>query len=488
MKHIMRRKAAGAGTILVLAFLLVFASQDATARPAAQPEGQATAEASGILAPASTLISYQGTLTDLTGVPVSATATMQFALYDAASGGAAKWGPETQGVTVMNGLFNVLLGSVTPINPANLTGDLWLDITVNGEQLTPRERLTTVPYAVEAGTLAAGARIQGELVLNGLLNQITPDGTISGLQLKRTDEANRTHKWILYHMNQEYGMNSFAIWEYRTDSAGQECGGNPTDGAICAPRLVIRQGGDISTSGNLEVTGSAGIGGDVWSNGSVHAAASVSAGMDLGVGGNLLVSGGSFFGGATYNEGTINLQSAAVPLTFRESDTSGAGSLWRMPLDGGTLRFDASQNGIDFPGPEGVGYKKVLQLHATGGVTCGAITEAGLQTAEEFEAGGTDRFEEGDVLCWGIDRLELCATSNDRLVQAVADAGGRPIVIGAEAVKVLGPVKRGDILVASSVPGHAMVNNEPKSGSVIAQALVDFDGERGVIKAMIRKW
>ena len=92
------------------------------------------------------------------------------------------------------------------------------------------------------------------------------------------------------------------------------------------------------------------------------------------------------------------------------------------------------------------------------------------------------------MLCWGVDRLELCATPNDRLVQAVAESAGRPIVIGAEAVKVLGPVERGDILVASSVPGYAMVNNDPVSGSVIAQALVDFDGERGVIKAMIRKW
>jgi len=53
-------------------------------------------------------------------------------------------------VQVTNGLFHVLLGSVTAINPADLDGDLWLDIKVNNEQLTPRERLTTVPYAAEA--------------------------------------------------------------------------------------------------------------------------------------------------------------------------------------------------------------------------------------------------------------------------------------------------------------------------------------------------
>jgi len=119
---------------------------------------------------------------------------------------------------------------------------------------------------------------------------------------------------------------------------------------------------------------------------------------------------------------------------------------------------------------------------------CGALTEANLQTPEELAADRIDRFEEGDALCWGVDRLEKCAVANDRLVQAVADTNGRPIVLGAEMVKVLGPVRRGDLLVASDVPGYAMVNNDPLPGSVIAQALEDFDGEQGTIKAMIRKF
>ena len=97
------------------------------------------------------------------------------------------------------------------------------------------------------------------------------------------------------------------------------------------------------------------------------------------------------------------------------------------------------------------------------------------------------RFEEGDVLCWGIDQLEPCAIANDRSYK-LWPTSGKPIVLGAEKVKVLGPVQRGDILVASDVPGYAMVNNDPRSGSVIAQALESFDGERGLIKAMIRKW
>ena len=130
----------------------------------------------------------------------------------------------------------------------------------------------------------------------------------------------------------------------------------------------------------------------------------------------------------------------------------------------------------------------VLDMNGHTIESCGALTEANLQTPEERAADSIDRFEEGDVLCWGIDQLERCSAANDRLVQAVASKSGRPIVIGAEVIKVLGPVKRGDILVASEVPGYAMVNNDPMPGSVIAQALEDFDGGRGLIAAMIRKF
>jgi hypothetical protein len=129
-----------------------------------------------------------------------------------------------------------------------------------------------------------------------------------------------------------------------------------------------------------------------------------------------------------------------------------------------------------------------FSVSPTGAVSCGGLVETNLQTQEEQAASEIDRFAEGDVLCWGIDQLELCSVANDRLVQAVADSTGKPIVLGAEKVKVLGPVQRGDILVASDVPGYATVNNEPRSGSVIAQALESFGGKRGVIKAMIRKW
>ncbi|MBN1138404.1 MAG: hypothetical protein JXM73_17580 [Anaerolineae bacterium] len=190
-------------------------------------------------------------------------------------------------------------------------------------------------------------------------------------------------------------------------------------------------------------------------------------------------------GGVNPDEAHVRLYSKNGVYVFIDTDHNASDQVFQVRRDKddftSTAVFTVQEDGyIDATG--------ALNMNGNTIVNCGALTEANLQTPEERAAGGIDRFEEGDVLCWGIDRLEKCSAANDRLVQAVADRSGRPIVIGAELVKVLGPVKRGDILVASWVPGYAMVNDDPVPGSVIAQALEDFGGERGLIAAMIRKF
>ena len=54
------------------------------------------------------LLNYQGRLTDASGAPRNGSFTMGFAIL----GGPSAWS-ETQGVTVTNGFFSALLGSVT---------------------------------------------------------------------------------------------------------------------------------------------------------------------------------------------------------------------------------------------------------------------------------------------------------------------------------------------------------------------------------------
>ena len=54
--------------------------------------------------------------------------------------------------------------------------------------------------------------------------------------------------------------------------------------------------------------------------------------------------------------------------------------------------------------------------------------------------------------------------------------------------KVLGTVKKGDMLVTSAIPGYAIVNNSPGVGTVIGKALEDkTTGDRGVIEVVVGK-
>ena len=53
---------------------------------------------------------------------------------------------------------------------------------------------------------------------------------------------------------------------------------------------------------------------------------------------------------------------------------------------------------------------------------------------------------------------------------------------------VIGKVAKGDMLVASNVPGYAIVDNNPKVGSVIGKALeAKLDGERGTVEVVVGK-
>jgi hypothetical protein len=198
--------------------------------------------------------------------------------------------------------------------------------------------------------------------------------------------------------------------------------------------------------------------------------------VNVGVSGNLSTGGDLMIGG---ND-----------LTLKGRNSGGTGGAGRALVDGGTGAGLMINYGNDF-GSWSIAGPSNAQLNMGGNsiVNCGALVEANLQTLEEIQEGRIDRFEQGDLLCWSTkdQQLDLCRTANDPLIMAVGDSEGRPIVLGAEPVKVFGPVQAGDYLVASHVPGYAMAARTPSFGIVIAQALESFDGEQGLIKAMIRK-
>lgn len=97
------------------------------------------------------LINYQGVLTDAQGNPVDGTQSVQFSIYDSATEGDELW-TETQSVIISDGLFHVLLGSVTPI-PYLVFQDstTYLELTIGSDPaMTPRQRLVSVGYSMSA--------------------------------------------------------------------------------------------------------------------------------------------------------------------------------------------------------------------------------------------------------------------------------------------------------------------------------------------------
>lgn len=79
---------------------------------------------------------------------VNSTANFTFNIYDASIAGNSKW-TEQQNLTVVNGAFSALLGNNTQLN-LSFDENYFLEISVNGEIISPRFELGTVPYAQTA--------------------------------------------------------------------------------------------------------------------------------------------------------------------------------------------------------------------------------------------------------------------------------------------------------------------------------------------------
>jgi YVTN family beta-propeller protein len=117
----------------------------------------------------STIITYQGKLL-ASGTPVTTTLPMKFVLYDDPTGGTARYTAagtlpttSTVSITPTSGLFSINLGDTVGINGNPISNaipdtlfstypDLYLEVTVNGQTLTPRKRLTAAPYAIHSAT------------------------------------------------------------------------------------------------------------------------------------------------------------------------------------------------------------------------------------------------------------------------------------------------------------------------------------------------
>jgi hypothetical protein len=129
-------------------------------------------------------INFHGMLADSTGAPLNETISVQFSIYLDASGGSAQWSETDPDVEVSDGGFDVYLGSINPLPGSLFTNsDLWLQLAVNGETLSPRQKLASVPYGFRSAesdhaTVADTASI-------ALTSSPDDDWTVSGDDIYR---------------------------------------------------------------------------------------------------------------------------------------------------------------------------------------------------------------------------------------------------------------------------------------------------------------
>jgi hypothetical protein len=116
----------------------------------------ALAAAAGSAAAVPGTMSFTARLTE-GDAPVEGNVALHVAIFDAATAGTMLWEETHATVSADNGLVYANLGSIDPVNNS-LDGSVfggqtvYAELTVDGDVLSPRIPLTSVPYAVRAGT------------------------------------------------------------------------------------------------------------------------------------------------------------------------------------------------------------------------------------------------------------------------------------------------------------------------------------------------
>lgn len=185
------------------------------------------------------LLNYQGKLTDSNGNAVrDSVYSITFRFFTTLTGGADFWN-ETQSVQTRAGLFNCLLGGVTPIPYIPTDGNCYLEMQVNpNPALTPRIRITSSAYAF----IAKKADTASYAISAPLTRPITPPVTTAEIADNAINSSKIADGSII---RQDVAINFKAPF---SDTADFARGVNIlyVDSALVAVNSYKLQGNDIS--------------------------------------------------------------------------------------------------------------------------------------------------------------------------------------------------------------------------------------------------
>jgi hypothetical protein len=230
-----------------------------------------------LLAAVPIVMSHQGRLLDSSDHPLNGTFALTYSIYEAPTGGAPLWTEDHVGVSVVDGLFSVELGSTTPLSPDVLSGSSggatvtrYLQIQVSGQPpISPRTQLLASPYAV------ASSRVSGDV-------ETAPGGiTATNVQDALVVSVNASDPESQLSASKS-GHKRFGIGIGQPD--------NPL-----GTRMAL---GDLNRDGLLDVVATDGASSmtlvDSTSSGGAVVSSSVSSGLGLQpMGGNILIHAGN---------------------------------------------------------------------------------------------------------------------------------------------------------------------------------------------------
>jgi len=161
----------------------------------------------GAQTPLGTTFTYQGQLKS-DGSPANGSFNMEFRLFDVPAGGAPLATQTLPGVGVANGLFTVQLDFGAAYNG----NKRWLDVTVAGTPLVPRQELTAAPNALFASNANQLDGLDSTAFLTAVPNPLTLSG------------SNASH--IIRGENASSSAGSTGVSGISTAAGGQTYGGD----------------------------------------------------------------------------------------------------------------------------------------------------------------------------------------------------------------------------------------------------------------------
>lgn len=441
------------------------------------------------------LLTYQGRLLDSNGTPVSsASVSVIFELYTAVSGGTCVWSNSSAScasatsrtVTLTDGLFSEDLGDTTIGAPYAAIGDsifgdnsaLFLQVTIEGEALSPRKQITASPYAMNSDTLdgyntstSGGTSsfvpttdASGNLVLTG-----DPTGTTvsTGVVYVNPTTASATETLL--------GLAVGGVQSLRVTGDGDiETRGSLTfsdDGETISIGTTTIQTGGVSDTGTLSLDGITGIDLNVGDNGVINTGTGL-----FTMGGNLTVNGTAFTlaGNGTILDmtgtGTLGLNT-----TTNRAITTGTGLFTtggNLQVNGTTALGDADADTITLNG-------NAVNLAGSAPIIDSTAAALGLNTTTNLAINtGTGNFDIGGHTAIG-GSASASTTSLLLLSESLSCASGCQGV-SASITNTAGPIATdaagGNFRISSPLGTSATINLVGIAGGSVATGAVDFDG------------